>query len=427
LKKKNSPYRIILSGGGTGGHIFPAIAIANELRNLDPGLEILFVGAKGKMEMDKVPRAGYNIVGLPVSAFHRGLSAKNLLFPFRLFASLVKAAGVVRNFRPDLVIGTGGFASGPVLRVAARKGIPTLIQEQNSFPGVTNRLLAKKAECICVAYPGMDRWFPAEKIVITGNPVRTGLSLNENQVKEARDCFNIGSHLPVILVFGGSLGARTLNNSLFHHISKLAQAPVEIIWQTGSAFYQTAKTAVGSMGAINIRVLEFIHEMNFAYGLANLVVCRSGAITLSELALLGKPAILVPLPSAAENHQAKNAKSFTDAGAAELVADADAPARLVNHMLQLVADKQKLASMSAAMVTFAKPDAVKEIAAEAWKIVTRDAKSVTRKTGDVKRDTKSVTRKTARDPESLHSLNSLHTLNSLHSPHVPHVPHVPHS
>jgi len=367
--KKNRPNRIILSGGGTGGHIFPAIAIANELRMLDPGVDILFVGALGKMEMDQVPLSGYKITGLPVSAFHRGVSLKNLMFPFRLMASMIKAGRVIGEFNPDLVIGTGGFASGPVLRVASRKKIPTLIQEQNSFPGVTNRLLAKKAGRICVAYPGMDRYFPPEKIVLTGNPVRSGLRIPESRHNEARQCFNITSRLPVILIFGGSQGARTLNQSLLSHIDQLAHSPVEVIWQTGTSFYPTAKNAVETSGCRNIRVLEFIREMNFAYAVAGLVVCRSGAITLSELAIVGKPAILVPLPSAAENHQAKNAQAYVDSGAALLVPDADAPDHLADIMLGLICDHDRLASMATRMTGFAKPDAVHEIASEALNLI----------------------------------------------------------
>jgi UDP-N-acetylglucosamine--N-acetylmuramyl-(pentapeptide) pyrophosphoryl-undecaprenol N-acetylglucosamine transferase len=370
--KRNRPYRVILSGGGTGGHIFPAVAIANELRAIDPTVEILFVGASGKMEMDKVPRSGYKIVGLPVSAFHRGFSARNFLFPFRLVASMLKASGVIRKFKPDLVIGTGGFASGPVLRVAARLGIPTMIQEQNSFPGVTNRLLAKKVNRICVAYPKMEQWFPAKKTEFTGNPVRLDLRIPGSKLSEARSHFSINSNYPVILIFGGSQGARTLNRSLLAHIDQLAKSPVEIIWQTGTSFYPDAKSAVESKGYSNIKVYEFIHEMNFAYGLAALVVCRSGAITLSELSLLGKPAILVPLPSAAENHQAKNANTFTDGGAAVLVADANAPDQLVNTMLSLVADPDQLNVMASNMARFAKPEAVHDIALEAFRLLSPD-------------------------------------------------------
>ncbi|MFA6127540.1 MAG: undecaprenyldiphospho-muramoylpentapeptide beta-N-acetylglucosaminyltransferase [Bacteroidales bacterium] len=367
--KQHNPYHIILSGGGTGGHIFPAIAIANELRASDPTVEILFVGAIGKMEMEKVPKAGYKITGLPVSAFHRRLTLKNLMFPFRLLASMIKAARVISDFKPDLVIGTGGFASGPVLRVATRRSIPTLIQEQNSFPGVTNRLLAQKVARICVAFPGMERYFPAGKIVFTGNPVRSGLKLPASRIGEARERFNITSGRPVILVFGGSQGARTLNLSLFSHLEKLAHAPVEILWQTGTSFYNQAKSAVEALDANNIRVMEFIYEMDFAYTLSNLVVCRSGAITLSELAITGKPAILVPLPSAAENHQAKNALAFVESGAALMVTDSEAPEKLVNTMLALAHEPAKLASMSEQMLKFAKPNAAAEIAAIALKLL----------------------------------------------------------
>jgi UDP-N-acetylglucosamine--N-acetylmuramyl-(pentapeptide) pyrophosphoryl-undecaprenol N-acetylglucosamine transferase len=367
--KEHRTYRVILSGGGTGGHIFPAVAIANELRAIDPTMEILFVGAIGKMEMDKVPRSGYKIIGLPVSAFHRGFSTKNFLFPFRLIASMIKASRVIRQFKPDLVIGTGGFASGPVLRVAARKGIATMIQEQNSFPGVTNRLLARKVNRICVAYPRMEHWFPAEKTEFTGNPVRLDLRVPESKLPEARAHFHITSDFPVILVFGGSQGARTLNRSLLNHLDELAKSQVEIIWQTGTSFYAGAKSEVESKGYSNIKVYEFIHEMNFAYVLAGLVVCRSGAITLSELSLLGKPAILVPLPSAAENHQAKNANAYINGGAAVLVVDAEAQDLLVDTMLSLIANRPRLNEMASNMARFARPDAVHDIALEAFRLL----------------------------------------------------------
>jgi UDP-N-acetylglucosamine--N-acetylmuramyl-(pentapeptide) pyrophosphoryl-undecaprenol N-acetylglucosamine transferase len=294
---------------------------------------------------------------------------RNFMFPFRLIASMLKAGRVIRDFKPDLVIGTGGFASGPVLRVANRRHIPTLIQEQNSFPGVTNRLLAKKVSRICVAYPDMDRYFPAAKIVVTGNPVRTDIRIPDSRIPEAKKLFNLNTDRPVVLIFGGSQGARTLNQSLLVHIDQLAKAEIEVIWQTGTSFIQTAKSAVESCKATNIRALEFIYEMNLAYALAGLVVCRSGAITLSELSILGKPAILVPLPSAAENHQAKNAQAYVDAGAAVLVNDQEAPDRLVNTLLDLVNDPDSLHEMSDRMIRFAKPNAVKEIATEALKLL----------------------------------------------------------
>lgn len=369
--KTNKPYRIILSGGGTGGHIFPAIAIANEIRSADPSAEILFVGASGKMEMEMVPRAGYKIVGLPVSAFHRRLSLKNLLFPFRLLASLVQAARVMRDFRPDLVIGTGGFASGPVLRVTSGKNCHTLIQEQNSYPGVTNRLLAKKVDCICVAYPGMDRYFPAGKIILTGNPVRRDLLIPESRISEARLFFNVTGDQPVILIFGGSQGARTINRSLLENLDALRQSGIQVIWQTGTTFFPSAASAVEASGAGNIRVYEFIHEMDLAYALADLVVCRSGAITLSELALLGKPALLIPYPDAAENHQAKNAQAYVDAGAAILVTDQEAPGQLVPAMLALVHDQSRLLAMAGNMTRFAKPNAVRDITAQALNLLSK--------------------------------------------------------
>ncbi len=367
---RNSTYRIIMSGGGTGGHIFPAIAIANGLRQAHPPVDILFVGASGRMEMEKVPRAGYPIIGLPVSAFHRGLSLKNLAFPFRLLASMIKANSVIRKFSPHLVIGTGGFASGPVLRTASRKGVPTLIQEQNSFPGMTNRLLSSRVSAICVAFGGMEKYFPAEKIYITGNPVRSDLVTGTGVRQEALARFGLTGDRPVILVFGGSQGSRTLNLSLHAKLGQLAGANVDIIWQTGKLFHPTADEAVNAHKAGNIRVMEFIEDMKYAYAVANLVVCRSGAISLSELALLGKPAILVPLPSAAENHQEKNARAFVDAGAAMLVHDGQAPEKLVDAMLGLVNDTPRLESMSLSMSGFAKPDAVPDIVKIALNLLT---------------------------------------------------------
>ena len=359
-----------MSGGGTGGHIFPAIAIANGIRAVDPSVDILFVGATGRMEMEKVPAAGYPITGLPVSAFHRGLSLKNLAFPFRLVASMIKASSVIRKFAPDLVIGTGGFASGPVLRVASRKGIPTLVQEQNSFPGVTNRLLASRVSRICVAFEGMEKYFPAEKILLTGNPVRSDLLTGTGLRDEGLARFGFTGERPVILVFGGSQGSRTLNLSLQGKIGMLANQPVDVIWQTGKTFYPTAVETVKLSNAENVRVMEFIQDMKFAYAAASLVVCRSGAISLSELALLGKPAILVPLPSAAENHQEKNARTFVDAGAAYLIHDTEAKEKLVDSMLSLVNDRPALESMSLKMSGFAKPNAVSDIVTVALNLLT---------------------------------------------------------
>ncbi|MFH0761265.1 MAG: undecaprenyldiphospho-muramoylpentapeptide beta-N-acetylglucosaminyltransferase [Bacteroidota bacterium] len=370
LTNSNS-IRIIFSGGGTGGHIFPAIAIAREIKEMKPDADILFVGASGKMEMEKVPKAGFPITGLPVSAFHRRLTLKNLLFPFRLAASLIKAGNVIRKFNPDLVIGTGGFASGPVLRVATRRRIPSLIQEQNSFPGVTNRLVAHKVSLICVAYPGMEKYFPADTLRLTGNPVRTDLVLPPERKTRAAAAFGLNPAFPVVLVFGGSLGARTLNLCIAAQIRRLAKEPVQIIWQTGTAFQSEASQKVNEAGAANIRVLDFIYNMNEAYAAAGLVVCRSGAITLSELALVAKPAILVPYPAAAEDHQTKNARVYADAGAAILVPDHEAEKTLVDTLLRLVANPAELSLMSEKVSVFAKPEATRTIASLALSLITR--------------------------------------------------------
>lgn len=369
--------RIIVSGGGTGGHIFPAIAIAKEIRKMNPDAEILFVGALGKMEMEKVPRAGFPITGLPVSAFHRRLTLKNLLFPFRLAASLLKARKVVRTFNPGLVIGTGGFASGPVLRVATRRGIPSLIQEQNSFPGVTNRLVAQKASLICVAYPGMEKFFPAGTLRLTGNPVRTDLLLSADKKPVSAAAFSLNTELPVVLVFGGSQGARTLNLCMASQIGRLAGEPVQVIWQTGAAYQEEALQKVQEAGASNIRVLDFIYNMDEAYAASDLVVCRSGAMTLSELALLGKPSILVPFPAAAEDHQTKNARVYADARAAILVPDHEAEQTLVDTLLKLAASPAELNRMAEKVTAFAKPDATHAIAELALSLITHHASRIT--------------------------------------------------
>jgi len=367
----------MISGGGTGGHIFPAIAIASKIKEMQPDADILFVGALGKMEMEKVPRAGFPITGLPVSAFHRRLTLKNLLSPYRLTTSLIKARNVIRKFKPGLVIGTGGFASGPVLRVATRRGIPAMIQEQNSFPGITNRLVAPKVSLICVAYPGMEKYFLADKLRLTGNPVRTGLLLPPERKTSSLAAFGLTPDRPVILVFGGSQGARTLNLSVAAQIPRLAQEPVQLIWQTGTAFQSEAVLKVQEAGASNVRVLDFIYNMDEAYSASSLVVCRSGAMTLSELALLAKPSILVPLPTAAEDHQTKNARVYANAGAALLVPDQEAQKNLVDTMLQLAANQEELNLMGEKVSAFAKPDATHTIASLALSLVTHHSSLIT--------------------------------------------------
>ncbi len=367
--------RVIISGGGTGGHIFPAISIANALKEADPTTEILFVGAQGKMEMEKVPAAGYKIVGLPVAGLHRQLNlrniGRNLLLPFKLIGSLVKAGKVISEFKPDICVGVGGYASAPVLYRGAGKGVKCLIQEQNSYPGVTNKILAKKAEKICVAYPGMERFFPAEKIIMTGNPVRQNLRASIDRSAAAAE-FGVNPNKKIILVIGGSLGARSINNGILETLGQLTD-DVELIWQTGAIYYDRISKELANKNLPNVHAMAFIKRMDMAYALADLVVSRAGASSISELALLGKAAILVPSPNVSEDHQTKNAKALENEGAAVMVADA------VTDMLLEVAqgiltDKEKLQSLSENIVKFARPDAASDIAREVMRIAAENKK-----------------------------------------------------
>lgn len=359
--------KFIISGGGTGGHIFPAISIADALKRALPQCEILFVGALGRMEMEKVPAAGYPIVGLPVAGFQRRLTLKNITFFFKLAASMLKARKVIKSFQPHVVIGVGGYASGPVLRAAAAKGIPTLIQEQNSFPGVTNRLLAKKAAAICVAYPDMERFFPAEKILFTGNPIRSHL-LNPMDLSEAYEAFGLTPERKTILVVGGSLGAGSVNKGVLNHIERLKNKAVQLLWQTGKNYFEDISTALAPMGLENVKVLPFIQRMDWAYGLADLVVSRAGAGTISELALLGKACVLVPSPNVSEDHQTKNAMALVNKEAAVLVKDAEAPEVLLDRALELLADDQRCRRLSGNILQLARPEADKDIAQEVLKL-----------------------------------------------------------
>lgn len=361
--------RIILSGGGTGGHIFPAVSIARKIKDLLPDAEILFVGAKGKMEMEKVPEAGFKIIGLPVSAFHRSLTLKNLVFPFKLAASLLKARRIIADFKPGLVIGTGGFASGPIVNVAAGKSIPCLLQEQNAFPGVTNRMLGKKVNKICVAHEGMEKYFPREKIILTGNPVREEIATAKISRSEALGGFNLSGNRPVVLVFGGSLGARTLNNTISSWIKDLASQNIDIIWQTGTAYFSTAAEDIKNAGANNIRAFEFISRMDCAYEAADVIISRAGAISISELCIAGKPVILVPYPFAAGNHQYKNARSLVDVKAAMMVEDKLAVEQLIPELYGLIKNKEGREEMSRNIVRLGKPDASLHIAQEAIKLL----------------------------------------------------------
>jgi len=356
-----SNHRFIVSGGGTGGHIFPALAIAEGLKQRFPGSEILFVGALGKMEMEKVPAAGFPIVGLPVAGFHRGEIWRNLMFVPKLIASLWKARSVVRGFSPDCVIGVGGYASGPVLRVATQMGIPTLLQEQNSYAGVTNKLLGRKANKICVAYQNMDRFFPREKIVFTGNPIRKGLEGLVAKSEESLKFFGLDSKKPVVLVVGGSLGARSLNNALRSRMELIRASDVQFLWQCGKIYYHEIKGEMDANPAGNVHLLEFIQRIDLAFAAADLVISRAGAGTISELCVVGKPVILVPSPNVAEDHQTANAKVLADRGAAVLIKDAEVNEKLVEAALALVKDKPKLNALADNIMKMGTPDATRDI------------------------------------------------------------------
>lgn len=358
--------RIIISGGGTGGHIFPAISIAKAIKATHPEAKILFVGAKGKMEMEKVPAAGFEIVGLPVAGFHRKLTAKNLLFPFKLMASLMKARGIIKKFKPQVAVGVGGYASGPVLRIASQAGIPCLLQEQNSFPGVTNRLLAQKSAKICVAYDQMERFFPADKILVTGNPVRGDL-LSSISKGEAAQFWKLDPQKKTILVIGGSLGARSVNQGILAGLNELPE-DVQIIWQTGRFYIEEMKAKMPSHLSDRVIVTDFISRMDMAFAVADLVVSRAGASSISELAILGKPTLFVPSPNVAEDHQTKNAMALVEKEAAKLVKDADVET-VIPEATQLLRDEEQLQKLADNIKQFARPDAARDIAREVIKLI----------------------------------------------------------
>jgi UDP-N-acetylglucosamine--N-acetylmuramyl-(pentapeptide) pyrophosphoryl-undecaprenol N-acetylglucosamine transferase len=351
--------------------VFPAIAIADALKERDPGMEFLFVGALGKLEMEKVPEAGYRIMGLPVTGFQRRLTLKNISFFYQLFVSMIRSRRIVGQFMPDLAIGVGGYASGPILKAAARKGVPIVIQEQNSYAGVTNRLLARSARTICVAYEHMDRYFPAERIVITGNPVRQHLLELQRDPPEGREEFEIEKGKRVCLVVGGSLGARTLNNSFMEGLEKLDRDDLVVLWQCGRYYHQEVVEKVRASGLKNIRVMSFISRMDLAYGVADVIVSRAGAITISELCIVGKPVILVPSPNVAEDHQTHNAASLTGKNAALMVADAEAGEKLVDRMLNLMENGAEQEKLSKNIKQLGIVDASQRIAAEVQKILNK--------------------------------------------------------
>ena len=363
--------RVIISGGGTGGHIFPAISVANALRRIDTDIEILFVGAEGRMEMEKVPAAGYRIIGLPVAGIQRRFTLKNFSVLIKLFRSLKLAKKIIMEFKPDVVVGVGGYASGPVLKQAGLMGIPTLIQEQNSYAGVTNKLLARKASIICVAYDGMEKYFPGEKIIKTGNPVRQNLENLKSLESEALSFFNLKKEFPVILVLGGSLGAASINKSLSENINKLKDTDCQWLWQTGKHYYDNIKELVSVSFCENISVHGFINKMDYAYAAADIIVSRAGAGTISELCLVGKPIILVPSPNVAEDHQTRNAKALSEKGAAILITDSQAAKSLADEAIKLISDINKRKLLSANILKMADRNADVRIAEEVMKLAVR--------------------------------------------------------
>ena len=371
------PYRIIISGGGTGGHIYPPIPIAHALQSLHPDPQVIFVGAQGRMEMQKVPEAGYKIIGLWISGIQRKLTVDNLAFPFKVISSLRKASKIIANFRPDAVVGVGGFASGPLVYAASRKKIPSLLQEQNSYAGLTNKILAGKVDRICVAHDGMEKFFPGEKIVFTGNPVRKDIvSLAaqglQHKRQEAFDFFDLDPEKKTILVVGGSLGARTLNDSMLAGISRLVAQGAQLIWQCGKFYHQEMSEKLSVMtDTSGIRLHEFLSRMDLAYAAADVVISRAGALAISELALVRKPTVFVPSPNVAEDHQRKNAESLVRQDAALMVTDAQALAQLIGGALSLLQDEQQQRTLSENMKKIARPNAAEHIAQEVLSLINR--------------------------------------------------------
>jgi UDP-N-acetylglucosamine--N-acetylmuramyl-(pentapeptide) pyrophosphoryl-undecaprenol N-acetylglucosamine transferase len=362
--------RIIVSGGGTGGHIFPAISIANALKAKDPnGVKILFVGAEGRMEMERVPQAGYEILGLPVRGFDRSNPLKNIKTLYLAIISTLKARKIIREFKPQVAVGVGGYASGPLLKAASAYGVPTVIQEQNSYAGVTNKLLSSKASKICVAYSGMERFFPKEKILLTGNPVRQDLLLKSNAKEEGLSYFNLAPGKKTLLIMGGSLGARTLNESILDNLDILSGSDVQILWQTGKHYYNAIMEKLAGKVPDNVVVLEFLDRMDLAYAAADLIVSRAGASSISELCLLGKAVILVPSPNVAEDHQTKNAMALVDEGAAVLVPDFLARLELITQALKLIHEQRKLELLRTNISRLAQSNSAERIADEIMKLV----------------------------------------------------------
>ena len=352
--------RVVISGGGTGGHIFPAIAIADEIKRRNPEVDILFVGAEGKMEMERVPAAGYSIEGLPIVGLQRKLTFSNFLLPFKLFNSLLKARRIIKRFDPQLVIGVGGYASGPTLKIAQILGIPTVIQEQNSFPGKTNILLSKKASLICTAYANLEQFFSKEKIRLTGNPVRQALSNIKTSKEDALNVFGLSSLQRTVLVIGGSLGAKTLNDSMLKNLEQISNGQLQFIWQCGKGYIDQINESLSKVPE-QIKLMPFISQMDAAYAAADIVVSRAGALSVSELCLIGKPVILVPSPNVSEDHQTKNAMALVSSAAAILIRDTDAREDLVPALYTLVENEEKKMELSRNIKSLAKPNATEDI------------------------------------------------------------------
>ncbi len=365
--QKNQPTKFIISGGGTGGHIFPAVAIANQIKATNPDAEILFVGANGRMEMEKVPQAGYKIKGLDIAGYQRGSILKNILLPYKLSKSLLQAFSVLRSFKPDVVIGVGGYASGPLLQVANLLNIPTVLQEQNSFAGITNKLLAKKARVICVAYEGMEKVFPADKIRITGNPVRRDIANIQVDQAKAYAYYNLDPSKKTILIIGGSLGARTLNQAVVHALERIkTHHDVQILWQTGKVYFE--QCIADTKGTPQLLTNQFLDKMDFAYSCADIIISRAGALSISELQCVGKPVILVPSPNVSEDHQTHNAMALVQKHAAILIKDDEAKINLIGAAFDLLQDQAAMKSLGKNIKQMARPDAAEKIVHEIYAI-----------------------------------------------------------
>lgn len=361
--------RIIISGGGTGGHIFPAIAIADEVKRRNPDAKILFVGAEGKMEMEKVPAAGYEIKGLTIAGFQRKITLSNFLLPFKIIKSLMKARSIIKEFKPDVVVGVGGYASGPTLQAATMLKIPALVQEQNSFAGKTNKILSKKVNTICTAYEGLERFFPKDKIVLTGNPVRANVVTIDGKREKALNHYQLSASKPVLLVIGGSLGARTLNEAMQVGMPHLIKEEIQVLWQCGKLYHEKLSEALQNVEMGDIHLMQFINDMDLAYAAADVVISRAGAISVSELCLVKKPTILVPSPNVAEDHQTHNAMALVNKEAAVLVKDVDAKNELVQKAIDLLKDEDKKKKLTHNIDLLGRPNATEDIVNEIEKLV----------------------------------------------------------